>query len=148
MLKKEEAIPWPGTLAIVHSYIAYKAGRKMGSIGFFGVFFFSFKAEKWYWGSGTSWYFLYKRKLKRKSLIISEVIMTVQTLKLFVILVCAGEILVVIYWKVVEFTSTILFKWNSLELLSAVVTERLQILFLKVINFLFCSKRRRKTETT
>lgn len=27
MLKKEEAIPWPGTLAIVHSYIAYKAGR-------------------------------------------------------------------------------------------------------------------------
>lgn len=29
MLKKEEAIPWPGTLAIVHSYIAYKAGRKM-----------------------------------------------------------------------------------------------------------------------
>uniref|UniRef100_F1SI97 PHD finger protein 21A n=1 Tax=Sus scrofa TaxID=9823 RepID=F1SI97_PIG len=25
MLKKEEAIPWPGTLAIVHSYIAYKA---------------------------------------------------------------------------------------------------------------------------
>lgn len=41
MLKKEEAIPWPGTLAIVHSYIAYKAGRKMGSIGFFGFFFFS-----------------------------------------------------------------------------------------------------------
>lgn len=39
MLKKEEAIPWPGTLAIVHSYIAYKAGRKMGSIGFFGFFF-------------------------------------------------------------------------------------------------------------
>lgn len=31
MLKKEEAIPWPGTLAIVHSYIAYKAGRKMGN---------------------------------------------------------------------------------------------------------------------
>lgn len=29
MLKKEEAIPWPGTLAIVHSYIAYKAGKKM-----------------------------------------------------------------------------------------------------------------------
>lgn len=27
MLKKEEAIPWPGTLAIVHSYIAYKAGK-------------------------------------------------------------------------------------------------------------------------
>lgn len=31
MLKKEEAIPWPGTLAIVHSYIAYKAGKKMMS---------------------------------------------------------------------------------------------------------------------
>ncbi|XP_053576270.1 PHD finger protein 21A [Bombina bombina] len=28
MLKKEEAIPWPGTLAIVHSYIAYKAAKK------------------------------------------------------------------------------------------------------------------------
>lgn len=28
MLKKEEAIPWPGTLAIVHSYIAYKTGTK------------------------------------------------------------------------------------------------------------------------
>lgn len=27
ILKKEEAIPWPGTLAIVHSYIAYKEGR-------------------------------------------------------------------------------------------------------------------------
>lgn len=27
MLKKEEAIPWPGTLAIVHSYIAYKTGK-------------------------------------------------------------------------------------------------------------------------
>lgn len=26
ILKKEEAIPWPGTLAIVHSYIAYKEG--------------------------------------------------------------------------------------------------------------------------
>lgn len=37
MLKKEEAIPWPGTLAIVHSYIAYKAGRKMGSNGFFSI---------------------------------------------------------------------------------------------------------------
>lgn len=29
MLKKEEAIPWPGTLAIVHSYIAYKAGKEL-----------------------------------------------------------------------------------------------------------------------
>ncbi|XP_070343770.1 PHD finger protein 21A isoform X10 [Equus asinus] len=28
MLKKEEAIPWPGTLAIVHSYIAYKAAKE------------------------------------------------------------------------------------------------------------------------
>lgn len=28
ILKKEEAIPWPGTLAIVHSYIAYKEGDK------------------------------------------------------------------------------------------------------------------------
>lgn len=37
MLKKEEAIPWPGTLAIVHSYIAYKAGRKMGSNTFASV---------------------------------------------------------------------------------------------------------------
>lgn len=27
ILKKEEAIPWPGTLAIVHSYIAYKEGE-------------------------------------------------------------------------------------------------------------------------
>lgn len=27
ILKKEEAIQWPGTLAIVHSYIAYKEGR-------------------------------------------------------------------------------------------------------------------------
>lgn len=26
--KKEEAIPWPGTLAIVHSYIAYKAAKE------------------------------------------------------------------------------------------------------------------------
>lgn len=31
ILKKEEAIPWPGTLAIVHSYIAYKEG----DFGFF-----------------------------------------------------------------------------------------------------------------
>lgn len=37
MLKKEEAIPWPGTLAIVHSYIAYKAGRKMRSNTFASV---------------------------------------------------------------------------------------------------------------
>ncbi|XP_058017724.1 PHD finger protein 21A isoform X4 [Ahaetulla prasina] len=28
MLKKEEAIPWPGTLAIVHSYIAYKTAKE------------------------------------------------------------------------------------------------------------------------
>ncbi|XP_059831444.1 PHD finger protein 21Aa isoform X2 [Hypanus sabinus] len=28
ILKKEEAIPWPGTLAIVHSYIAYKAAKE------------------------------------------------------------------------------------------------------------------------
>ncbi|XP_069077838.1 PHD finger protein 21A isoform X4 [Pleurodeles waltl] len=28
MLKKEEALPWPGTLAIVHSYIAYKAAKE------------------------------------------------------------------------------------------------------------------------
>ncbi|XP_048118612.1 PHD finger protein 21Aa isoform X3 [Alosa alosa] len=28
MMKKEEAIPWPGTLAIVHSYIAYKAAKE------------------------------------------------------------------------------------------------------------------------
>ncbi|XP_068116952.1 PHD finger protein 21A isoform X7 [Hyperolius riggenbachi] len=28
VLKKEEAIPWPGTLAIVHSYIAYKAAKE------------------------------------------------------------------------------------------------------------------------
>ncbi|XP_075423641.1 PHD finger protein 21A isoform X7 [Ascaphus truei] len=28
MLKKEEVIPWPGTLAIVHSYIAYKAAKE------------------------------------------------------------------------------------------------------------------------
>ncbi|KAG8438393.1 hypothetical protein GDO86_008902 [Hymenochirus boettgeri] len=28
MLKKEDAIPWPGTLAIVHSYIAYKAAKE------------------------------------------------------------------------------------------------------------------------
>ncbi|XP_038261005.1 PHD finger protein 21A isoform X8 [Dermochelys coriacea] len=28
MLKKEEAVPWPGTLAIVHSYIAYKAAKE------------------------------------------------------------------------------------------------------------------------
>ncbi|KAL4642120.1 PHD finger protein 21A-like isoform X1 [Arapaima gigas] len=28
MLKKEEAIPWPGTLAIVHSYIAYKEAKE------------------------------------------------------------------------------------------------------------------------
>lgn len=28
ILKKEEAIPWPGTLAIVHSYIAYKEGDR------------------------------------------------------------------------------------------------------------------------
>lgn len=34
MLKKEEAIPWPGTLAIVHSYIAYKAGRNMENTTF------------------------------------------------------------------------------------------------------------------
>lgn len=38
MLKKEEAIPWPGTLAIVHSYIAYKAGRKT----ILGLIFFPF----------------------------------------------------------------------------------------------------------
>uniref|UniRef100_A0A8C2PQP9 PHD finger protein 21Ab n=1 Tax=Cyprinus carpio TaxID=7962 RepID=A0A8C2PQP9_CYPCA len=28
ILKKEEAIPWPGTLAIVHSYIAYKEAKE------------------------------------------------------------------------------------------------------------------------
>ncbi|XP_041445745.1 PHD finger protein 21A isoform X4 [Xenopus laevis] len=28
MMKKEDAIPWPGTLAIVHSYIAYKAAKE------------------------------------------------------------------------------------------------------------------------
>lgn len=28
VLKKEEAIPWPGTLAIVHSYIAYKEAKE------------------------------------------------------------------------------------------------------------------------
>ncbi|XP_062404847.1 PHD finger protein 21Aa isoform X2 [Sardina pilchardus] len=28
MMKKEEAIPWPGTLAIVHSYIAYKEAKE------------------------------------------------------------------------------------------------------------------------
>ena len=27
MLDKEDAMEWPGTLAIVHSYIAYKAGK-------------------------------------------------------------------------------------------------------------------------
>lgn len=27
-MKKEEAIPWPGTLAIVHSYIAYKEAKE------------------------------------------------------------------------------------------------------------------------
>lgn len=32
ILKKEEAIPWPGTLAIVHSYIAYKEGRLYVSV--------------------------------------------------------------------------------------------------------------------
>lgn len=37
MLKKEEAIPWPGTLAIVHSYIAYKAGRKIGNKTFISL---------------------------------------------------------------------------------------------------------------
>lgn len=34
MLKKEEAIPWPGTLAIVHSYIAYKAGKELSILPF------------------------------------------------------------------------------------------------------------------
>lgn len=29
IMEKEEAIPWPGTLAIVHSYIAYKAGKQL-----------------------------------------------------------------------------------------------------------------------
>ncbi|XP_053497047.1 PHD finger protein 21A isoform X4 [Ictalurus furcatus] len=28
ILKKEEALPWPGTLAIVHSYIAYKEAKE------------------------------------------------------------------------------------------------------------------------
>lgn len=32
ILKKEEAIPWPGTLAIVHSYIAYKEGDFRSSL--------------------------------------------------------------------------------------------------------------------
>lgn len=27
ILQKEDAIEWPGTLAIVHSYISYKAGE-------------------------------------------------------------------------------------------------------------------------
>ncbi len=28
ILQKEDAIEWPGTLAIVHSYISYKAGEE------------------------------------------------------------------------------------------------------------------------
>ncbi|KAJ4922000.1 hypothetical protein JOQ06_002033, partial [Pogonophryne albipinna] len=31
ILKKEEAIPWPGTLAIVHSYIAYKEVKQLSN---------------------------------------------------------------------------------------------------------------------
>lgn len=31
ILKKDEVIEWPGTLAIVHSYISYKAGNRFES---------------------------------------------------------------------------------------------------------------------
>lgn len=31
ILKKDEVIEWPGTLAIVHSYISYKAGNSFES---------------------------------------------------------------------------------------------------------------------
>lgn len=32
ILKKDEVIEWPGTLAIVHSYISYKAGNRFPGV--------------------------------------------------------------------------------------------------------------------
>lgn len=69
MLKKEEAIPWPGTLAIVHSYIAYKAGRKMENNTFVSLSFYHIKNNgRCYFRNWVEWCFLYKRKLKGKNL--------------------------------------------------------------------------------
>lgn len=72
MLKKEEAIPWPGTLAIVHSYIAYKAGKEIPYALLCNLPLFKKKKKKVLEGRIC---FVLKRKfnVKNEKLLVNEV---------------------------------------------------------------------------